>query len=328
MQIAIVIPVLNEAKSLIRLIAEIEQAMATTNHEHWILIVDDGSTDDSCQVAQANGAEVLRAYRNTGKSAALQAGFDATTEADIVITMDGDLQDNPAEIPRMLEALKGADVVSGWKVHRHDSWSRRMQSKLFGGVVRRLTGIDLHDFNCGFKAYRREVLDAIRLTGDQHRLIPALAVNAGFSVIEIEVDHRAREHGKSRFGMGRAFAGPIDLITVLFLTRFGQRPLHIFGGAGLALGSTGFLIALYLTFIRLVLNERIGDRPLLLLAVLLLIAGIQLFAVGLLGEMIISTGKVDLAARFRAMDGHSHSAAPTIEPTPIVRTTGVRETGS
>jgi glycosyltransferase involved in cell wall biosynthesis len=301
-RIAIVIPVLNEAESLPRLIREINEVMARIGHEHRILVVDDGSSDNSSQVARENGADALRAHRNSGKSAALQAGFDATTDADVVITMDGDLQDNPVEIPRMLKALETSDMVSGWKVLRRDPWSRRIQSRFFGGVVRRLTGIALHDFNCGFKGYRRRVLDAIRLTGDQHRLIPALAVHAGFSVSEIEVDHRPREHGRSRFGIGRAFAGPVDLVTVLFLTKFGQRPLHIFGGAGLVLGLAGFIIALYLTFLRLALDEAIGDRPLLLLAVLLLMAGIQLFAVGLLGEMIISTERVGPASRFHAPD--------------------------
>lgn len=301
MHVAIVIPALNEAQSLPALLAEIEHAMAKLDHAYQVLVVDDGSTDQTAQIASENGAKVLRSAKNAGKSAALQAGFDACTDVDAVITMDADLQDDPAEIPRMLDALQEFDVVSGWKVDRRDSWSRRVQSRLFGSIVRRMTGIELHDFNCGFKAYRREVLDNIALTGDQHRLIPVLAVNAGFSVGEIAVNHRSRQHGTSRFGFGRAFAGPMDLLAVLFLTHFGEKPLRIFGGAGLTFGIAGFLIAVYLTWLKIFTGAAIGERPLLLLAILLLIAGLQLFAIGLIGEMLVSRSRTKLSARFRVV---------------------------
>lgn len=286
MRIAVVIPVLNEAESLSELLPEITRVLTPLKHSFELVVVDDGSTDKSALIAEEQGARVIRSIRNMGKSAALQAGFDSTRDFDIVITMDGDLQDDPAEIPRMLNALETADVVSGWKAKRRDPWSRRFQSRVFTGAVRRMTGIDLHDFNCGFKAYRRPVLDAIRLNGDQHRLIPVLAVEAGFTVTEIEVHHRPRIHGRSRFGLNRILRGPLDLITVLFLGRFGRRPLHIFGTAGLILGTVGFGIGAYLSWLRFQ-GDTIGDRPLLLLAVLMMLGGLQLFAVGLLGEMLL-----------------------------------------
>ena len=301
-RIAIVIPVLNEADSLDQLIPEITSTMVSLPYHWQIVVVDDGSTDNSAEVAEKHGVVVLRSIRNMGKSAALQAAFDATSDYDIVITMDGDLQDNPIEIPRLIEALGDADVVSGWKAERNDPWSRRMQSKVFTGAVRRMTAIDLHDFNCGFKAYRRAVLDAIRLNGDQHRLIPVLAVEAGFTVTEITVNHRPRVHGKSRFGISRAFRGPLDLITVLFLSRFGKRPLHVFGSAGLILGGTGFAMGAYLTWLRFQ-GEAIGNRPLLFLAVLLMLGGLQLFAVGLLGEMILVRDRSSAASPFRVVGG-------------------------
>lgn len=315
LRLAILIPVLNEAQSLPALLDEIDNATEPLDAHHEVFVVDDGSADESSSIARRNGAKVLRSTRNRGKSAALQAGFDATIDFDVVITMDGDLQDDPYEIPRMLDALGNADVVSGWKIDRQDSWPRRIQSHIFTWAVRKMTLIDLHDFNCGFKAYRRPVIDAIRLNGDQHRLIPVLAVEAGYTVTEIEVNHRPRVHGRSRFGMNRALRGPLDLITVMFLSRFGGRPLHIFGTAGLVLGSTGFMVALYLTWLRFQ-GESIGDRPLLLLAVLMMLGGLQLFAVGLLGEMLLVSNKRKPPSSFRSFqpdatwESNASSTAP------------------
>lgn len=286
MRIAIVIPVLDESASLPRLLGEIDAVMGSLGEPWAAIVVDDGSTDGSAEVARSHGATVLRSRRNVGKSAALQAGFDATIEYDVVITMDGDLQDDPAEIPRLIAALRDSDLVNGWKENRQDSWLRRVQSRIFARAVRMMTSIEIRDFNSGFKAYRRSVLDSIRLSGDQHRLIPVLAVEAGFRVTEIPVNHRPRLHGRSRYGIGRILRGPLDLVTVLFLGKFGRRPLHVFGSAGLLLGLIGTAIAVYLTVLRFQ-GERIGDRPLLLLAVLMILGGLQLFAVGLLGEMLI-----------------------------------------
>ena len=289
MFISIVVPVLNEADSLPQLFSEVSAVMKALPVEYEIVVLDDGSSDGSGGIASRHGARVLRSERNVGKSRALQAGFDATASSDVVITMDGDLQDDPAEIPRLLAELNGTDLVNTWKADRKDSKSRRFQSRLFGTAVRKLTGVQLRDFNSGFKAYRREVLDNIDLTGDQHRLIPVLAAEAGFDVKEIPVNHRPRQHGQSRYGIGRAFRGPIDLASVLFISRFGLRPLHILGGTGLAMGAAGFAIAVYLTWIKFFAGESIGDRPLLLLSVLMMLGGLQLFAVGLLGEMIIAS---------------------------------------
>ena len=238
--------------------------MDSVNAKWEILVVDDGSSDDSSAVAQERGAGVLRSSRNLGKSAALQAGFDATS-ADIVITMDGDGQDDPAEIPRLIAALAHADVVTGWKTDRRDSLVRRLMSRLFAFLSRRASGLVLHDFNCGLKAYRRHTLDSIHIYGDRHRMTPILASAAGFDVTEIPVNHRPRAHGKSRYGLERLIRGPLDLISVVFLSRFGQRPLHIFGLTGSLLSITGITICVYLSYLRLVLGEQIGDRPLLML---------------------------------------------------------------
>ena len=252
-----------------------------------------------------------------GKSSALQAGFDATRGFDVVVTIDGDLQDDPAELPRLLAELENADLVSGRKAERQDGFFRRMQSRAFGWFVRRMTDLDLKDINSGFKVYRREVLDAIELTGDQHRLIPLLAHNAGFTVTEANVNHRPRAHGKSKFGIGRAFRGPMDLITVLFLSKYGQRPLHFLGGTGLVFGLAGFVIAGYLTYVRLVLGESIGDRPLLLLAILLMVTGVQLFVAGLLGEMILKTRRTRLTSPYRSYQSESaESDGVTSKQTP------------
>lgn len=289
MKIAIVIPVLNESESLPGLLGEIEAAVGDAGLSADVYVVDDGSTDASATVAFAHGAKVLRSARNCGKAAALQAGFDATRGYDTIVTIDGDLQDDPADIPRLVEALSGAHMVSSWKRDRKDSAARRWQSRLFTAAVRWTTGVDIHDFNSGLKAYRREVIDDLRLYGDMHRLIPVLAHGAGYDVAEVVVNHRARIHGRSRYGIGRALRGPFDLLTVLFLQKLGQRPMHFFGLLGLFLGTLGVAIGAYLSWQRLINDATIGDRPLLLLAVLLVVIGLQLFGTGLLAELVVSS---------------------------------------
>lgn len=258
-----------------------------------IIFVDDGSADNTWNEIQSSAAEVsqvsgFRLRRNFGKAAALQVGI-AQCRGDIIITMDGDLQDGPKEIPKFLEALhSGYDVVSGWKQTRHDPLSKTLPSKLFNMVTARVAGVDLHDFNCGYKAYRREVFNNIRLYGELHRFIPVLAHAAGFKVGEVVVQHYVRRHGKSKYGVGRLLKGFLDLLTVVTITRFNSRPGHLFGGLGFAVGSAGALIFLYLS-VRWLGGEAIGGRPLLLVAVLLLIVGVQFTLFGLVGELIVAT---------------------------------------
>jgi glycosyltransferase involved in cell wall biosynthesis len=230
---------------------------------------------------------VVALRRNFGKTAALVAGF-SEARGDVVVTMDGDLQDDPSELPRMLEALDAdVDLVSGWKQIRHDPWTKTVPSKLFNATVRRFTGIPLHDFNCGFKAYRREVLDDLKLYGELHRFIPVLAYWKGYRVGELAVRHHPRRSGRSKFGPGRLFKGLLDFMKVLFLTRYMQRPLQLFGLLGLALASLGILGLVYLGILKL-LGQSVfqAHGPLLFLSGVLLISGLQLFVLGLLGEML------------------------------------------
>jgi glycosyltransferase involved in cell wall biosynthesis len=230
--------------------------------------------------------KLVRLRRNFGKAAALSAGFDHSSGA-IIITMDGDLQDDPEEIPRFLTVLEEGDLdlVSGWKRRRQDPMGKRLPSRLFNWVTRRLAQVDLHDFNCGFKAYRREVLAEIAVYGELHRYIPVLASRRGFSVGEIEVNHHPRRHGISKYGWDRFYKGLLDLITVLFITRYTRRPLHLFGGFGLLFLAGGFGINTYLAYAWFH-GEDLSDRPLLQLGILLMLLGIQVLTTGLIGEMI------------------------------------------
>jgi glycosyltransferase involved in cell wall biosynthesis len=254
--------------------------------------VDDGSTDDSyarlVELHRAHGnVRVVRHRRNFGKAAALSAGF-AVAQGDIVVTIDADLQDDPTEIPRLLAKLdEGYDLVSGWKCTRRDPFARRLFSKIYNGTTAIVTGVRLHDMNCGLKAYRAEVLQNVRLYGDMHRFVPVLAHHLGFRTTEIPVNHRPRANGKSRYGFERYARGFFDLLTVAYLGRYRYRPLHFFGGIGLALAGIGTLILLYLTAIK-VGGSAIGGRPLLMLGVVLLVVGVQFFSIGLVGELLTS----------------------------------------
>ncbi len=291
-RISVVVPVYNERGTLDQLHQEVTEVLERVASEHEILFIDDGSTDGSTDVLDrlaANDARV-RVYgfrSNRGKAEALNVGFKEA-EGDIIITMDADLQDVPAELPHFLEALdEGYDLVSGWKKTRHDPWGKTLPSKFFNWVTGRVSGLRLHDFNCGYKAYRREVVQELDLYGEMHRFVPVLAAWQGFRVREIPVEHAPRTWGKSKYGFSRLFKGAYDLLTVYLLTRFENRPMHFFGTIGVALATLGFVILLYMSFLRLALGEVIGNRPLLFLGMLLMIAGIQFFSVGLVGEILV-----------------------------------------
>jgi dolichol-phosphate mannosyltransferase len=242
---------------------------------------------------------VVRLRRNFGKAAALAAGF-AHAEGDIVVTIDADLQDDPAEIPRLLAKLdEGFDLVSGWKAHRRDPLTRRAPSRIFNWVTGHVSGLRLHDLNCGLKAYRADVVKDLRLYGELHRFIPVLAHYRGHRIAELPVNHRPRKHGRSRYGIERYLRGFLDLLTVSFIGRYRHRPLHLFGGLGLVLGVLGFAVLVYLTFLKFE-GHAIGQRPLLILGVLLVVVGLQFFSLGLISELITSQHEERTAPRERA----------------------------
>ena len=291
LDISVLVPVLDEAETVEELGARVAAVLDGLGSRFEVVFVDDGSRDGTAErVRAAHGRDprikLLRLRRNFGKAAALSAGVEHA-RGRIVITMDGDLQDDPEEIPRLLEMLEtgGFDLVSGWKRERRDPAAKRIPSRLFNWVTRRLAGVDLHDFNSGFKVYRREVLDQIAVYGELHRYIPVLASRRGFAVGEAPVTHHARRHGVSKYGWDRFYKGLLDLITVLFITRYTRRPLHLFGAVGLVFLAAGFGIDLYLAILWLG-GSTLSQRPLLLLGVLLMLLGIQVLTTGLLGEMI------------------------------------------
>lgn len=290
-RLSIVVPVFNEAESLVPLVTEIDAAAAAIGAPYEIIFVNDGSTDASQTVLTGVAQEranvrLIEFRRNFGKAAALDAGFRAAS-GDVVFTMDADLQDDPAEMAKFLARLEeGYDVVSGWKRRRQDPLDKTAPSKFFNAVVSRVSGVRLHDFNCGFKAYRAEALEDLALYGELHRFIPVLLHWRGFRIGEVAVNHRARRFGRSKFGASRLFKGALDLATVILNTRYQTRPLHVFGLAGAALGACGFLILSYLTILWFAGAGPIGDRPLFFLGILLAVSSLQVFTVGLLGEFI------------------------------------------
>jgi glycosyltransferase involved in cell wall biosynthesis len=290
--ISVVVPLRNEEESLGPLLAELRAVLDPLDQPWEAIFVDDGSTDGSFAAltrlhAQQENVRVVRLRRNFGKAAALAAGFEQAA-GDVVVTMDGDGQDDPREIPRLLAKLdEGFDLVSGWKARRRDPITRRALSKLFNSVTSRVSGVRLHDMNCGLKAYRGSVVRALNLYGELHRFIPVLAHYEGYRVAELPVNHRARAHGRSRYGLERYLRGFLDLLTVSFMGRYQHRPLHLFGGLGLLLGFAGLAILVYMTALKLA-GHAIGHRPLLTLGVLLAVVGLQFFSLGLISELVTS----------------------------------------
>ncbi len=292
-KLSIVIPLFNEEESLNPLTNEIRKALKQIDISFEVVFVDDGSTDGSLKIIkdvcrQDRRFRYVSFRKNYGKSAALQTGFRNVT-GDVVVTMDADLQDDPNEIPNLIKKLgEGFDLVSGWKKKRHDPFIKKQSSKFFNFVTRLMSGIKLHDFNCGLKAYRREVTDNIRVYGELHRYMPVLADWEGYSVSEIVVTHHQRRYGKTKFGISRFFKGFIDLITVIFSTRYIKRPMHFFGFFGALSFIIGLLVNGYLT-IDWINGKPLSNRPMLFLGMLLIIVGVQLFSVGLLGEMLVKS---------------------------------------
>lgn len=300
MQISIVIPLLNEKESLPELCEWIARVMQANHFSYEIILVDDGSTDGSWQtieeLAAANSAiRGIKFRRNYGKSAALNVGFEAT-KGEVVITMDADLQDSPDEIPELYRRIKEEklDLISGWKKKRYDPLSKTIPTKLFNWVTRKMSGINnLHDFNCGLKAYRAEVVKTIEVYGEMHRYIPVIAKWAGFTRIEEQVvEHRARKYGTTKFGLNRFVNGFLDLLSIFFVGKFGKKPMHFFGTMGTLSFFTGFLVTIYLIAEKLIDIARgehfrnVTDQPLFYLALVAIVVGFQLFLTGFLAELI------------------------------------------
>ena len=288
--LSVVVPVRNEERSLPTLLRELADALDPLEQPWEVVFVDDGSSDGSFATltrlhAANENVRIVRLRRNFGKAAALAAGFEHA-RGDVIVTIDGDGQDDPAEIPRLLAKLdEGFDLVSGWKTRRRDPLTRRLLSRIFNFATRRVSGLRLRDLNSGLKAYRAEVVRGLNLYGELHRFIPVLAHNDGYRVAELPVNHRPRAHGRSRYGLERYLRGFLDLLSVSFMGRYRHRPLHLFGGLGLVLGLVGFALLLYLTIVKLS-GEAIGHRPLLTLGVLLVLVGLQFFSLGLISEML------------------------------------------
>ncbi len=292
--ISIVIPFMDEEGSLEALIVAIKAALINYNFDYEILLVDDGSRDRGPEIAKRLAQEeaqvrLIRFTRNFGKAAALMAGFKEAS-GEYIVTMDADLQDDPKEIPRLLEKLdEGYDIVSGWKKDRQDPIGKRLPSKVFNFVVARAFGLELHDMNCGLKIYRRDAAAHLRIYGELHRFTPAMLYALGFRVAELPVTHHPRLQGKSKYGTARLAKGLLDLVTVILLTRYRARPLHLFGLIGLPLGFIGFLILFYLTVLWFAGLGPIGDRPLLFFGILLILTGTQLLGTGLIAELVLAS---------------------------------------
>ncbi|MCJ7668546.1 MAG: glycosyltransferase family 2 protein [Anaerolineae bacterium] len=289
--ISVVIPLLDERENIEPLYQALRETMEGLGKRYEIIFVDDGSTDGSYEILKGlrlqspENTQVVQFRRNFGKTAALAAGF-RQSRGEVIVTLDADMQDDPREIPKLLALLEeGYDLVSAWRRYRKDPLSKTLPSRIFNGVVCAMTGVRLHDLNSGFKAYRREVAQGVKIYGELHRFIPILAHWRGYRVGEVEVVHHPRRYGRSKYGLSRLGRGFVDFLVVLFLTYYLRRPLQLFGTIGALLLSGGFAIGLYLTVLWF-LGQGIGWRPLLFLAILFMIVGVQLISIGLLGEMI------------------------------------------
>lgn len=290
--LSIVVPLYNEEESLTHLVEAISTAMAPQKIRWELVCVDDGSKDRTAQMLQeatktCPELHPLYLRRNYGQTAAMQAGFDHARGA-VIAAIDGDLQNDPKDIAMMMEKMKetGAEVVAGWRKNRKDKFVRSFLSRRANRLISRVTGVELHDYGCTLKIFKREVLENVRLYGEMHRFIPALVSQYGAKIVEVPVNHRPREFGSSKYGLDRTFRVILDLLLVKFLLKYLHRPIHAFGMAGLVSGGIGTLICLYLTVLK-IFGENIGDRPLLLLGALLILVGVQLFGMGILGEVLV-----------------------------------------
>jgi glycosyltransferase involved in cell wall biosynthesis len=311
-ELSVIIPILNERDNLTQLYHRLSRVLSNLNRSYEIIFVDDGSTDGSIRLCRELAESdphiiLIELRRHFGKATALQAGFEIT-QGEIIVTLDGDLQDDPDEIPRFLEALdQGFDLVSGWKKSRQDPLTKTLPSRFFNFMTSLLTRISLRDFNCGFKIYRRAVVEGLDLYGELHRYIPVLAHAKGFRVGEIAVRHHARCYGKSKYSFERFLRGAFDLITILFLSSFQRRPLHLFGLIGLVFTLAGFAIDAYLSMLWFMGKIHLGQRPLLLFGALLIMLGIQILIFGLLAEMITAATyrRSEVLKLIRKVYGHA-----------------------
>ena len=295
LRISVVVPLYNEEDSIAELYRQLNRALEDNGEPYEVIVIDDGSTDSSFEKLsriheQDKRWRIVRFRRNFGQTAGFAAGFDLA-QGDVVFTIDADLQNDPADIPLLMAKIdEGYDIVSGWRVDRKDTFvSRRLPSIIANRMISRTTGVALHDYGCSLKAYRNDVVKNTDLYGELHRFVPALASGYGVRVAEVPVNHRAREFGQSKYGITRTFRVILDLLTVNFLLGYGTRPIHVFGGIGLFSLGLGVFAGIYLTLVKFIGGQDIGDRPLLLLAVLLILVGVQMIAMGLLGEMVMRT---------------------------------------
>ena len=294
-EISVVVPMRNESPNVAELHAELTAVLGASGRSHEIIVIDDGSTDDTfAQLAALQRGDprlrVIRFRRNFGQTAAFAAGF-ARARGRYIVTFDGDLQNDPADIPAMIERIAaGPDIVAGWRKHRKDAFlNRRLPSMIANTVISFATGVKLHDYGCSLKVFRVDVVKSMKLYGEMHRFLPAIAAEQGVDIVEHVVNHRRRVHGKSKYGISRTIRVVLDLMTVKFLSSYSTRPLQMFGGVGFAMGLVGAVICAYMAYLKVVYNPGIANRPLLLLGVLLILGGINLVMTGLLGEMLSRT---------------------------------------